>query len=238
MSTQKSKSILHKKKTVKHTAPDAKDVVNYLKKNPDFFNSNPELLAELSIPHQHGGAVSLVERQVAVLREQNQKAKKRLHELIEIARRNEKLARHMHQLSLSLMAAKGLENIFSVLYNALKKNFLADQGIVRLFADPVSDTESGDEFVGADCPEKHLFQSITDKRLPISGHLNPQQCAFLFDDKIESAVIVPLHGKEWDGLLAIGSLDEGRFQPVMGVDLLSNLGDILSLALTPWIQAD
>ncbi len=91
-----------------------KDMVSdYLKNNPEYFNEHPEILSELRIPHESGSAVSLVERQVSVLREQNDQARKRLHELIEIARQNEDLARRMHQLALTLMDADDPKDIFN-----------------------------------------------------------------------------------------------------------------------------
>ncbi|MDH3326971.1 MAG: DUF484 family protein, partial [Gammaproteobacteria bacterium] len=43
----------------------AKDVEVYLDKHPEFFQEYPELLVELKVPHPSGGAVSLIERQVA-----------------------------------------------------------------------------------------------------------------------------------------------------------------------------
>ena len=50
------------------TEPSEKAVIEYLKKNPEFFDRNPRLLQSLSLPHESGGTVSLVERQVATLR--------------------------------------------------------------------------------------------------------------------------------------------------------------------------
>ncbi|MES9871125.1 MAG: DUF484 family protein, partial [Sedimenticola sp.] len=47
-------------------------VIDYLKSNADFFERNQDLLKELELSHSSGGAVSLIERQVQSLREQNQ----------------------------------------------------------------------------------------------------------------------------------------------------------------------
>ena len=44
-------------------------VVAYLQNNPSFFHNQDELLTQLQIPHSRGTSVSLVERQVALLRE-------------------------------------------------------------------------------------------------------------------------------------------------------------------------
>ena len=41
----------------------------FLRSNPDFFLRNGDLLANLRLPHISGGAISLVERQIEVLRE-------------------------------------------------------------------------------------------------------------------------------------------------------------------------
>jgi uncharacterized protein YigA (DUF484 family) len=214
-------------------------VADYLQHNPGFFNDYPELLAELEIPHDRGEAVSLFERQVSTLREQNQQTKRQLHELIEIARQNEELARRMHKLALTLMDAAEPRDIIKTLYDNLKKNFRADRVVMRLFADPAFiDIFASEEFAGADTRESSLFKSIIDKRLPLSGRMKRQQQVFLFGDDgddIASAVMVPLHGNGWGGILAIGSFDPERFQPGMGVELLANLGEVLSFILKPWV---
>ena len=49
--------------------------------------------------------------------------------------------------------------------------------------------------------------------------------------------MAPLSGAGWSGILAIASLDAERFRPGMGVDLLANLAELLSLILKPWIKA-
>ncbi len=217
----------------------AEDVSEFLLCNPDYFIANPEVLTAIQVPHVTGEAVSLVEKQLSLLREQNSQAQKQLHDLIEIARQNEELARRMHLLSLTLMDAAEPRDIFTTLYEDLKENFKVNHVSVRLFAKPAFvDTYAGPEFAGPDIPEKGLFDSIINKRIPISGRLKRQQQVFLFDDDgddIASAVIVPLHGKGWGGVLSIASKDSNRFTESMGVELLANLGEILSFIVKPWI---
>ncbi|MBM2830187.1 MAG: hypothetical protein HW411_977 [Gammaproteobacteria bacterium] len=221
-------------------AISAGDVADFLGKNPGFFSDHPDLLIEIEVPHAKSGkAISLVERQVSVLREQNQQIRKQLHELIEIARQNEELARRLHHLALTLMDAAEPKEIFTTLYDNLKKNFHADRVAVRLFAEPsFIDTYAGVEFAGKNAKEKTLFKTIIDKREPLCGRMKHQQQAFLFGNdgnEIASSVMVPLHGPEWSGILSIGSFDPQRFQPGMGVELLANMGEVLSFILKPWI---
>ena len=230
------------KKKENHTSECSTEnlVADYLKNNLDFFVKNPAILAELKIPHEHGGAISLVEKQLTVLREQNQETNKKIHELIEIATQNEELARRMHQLALTLIDAVDPKDIFSTMYDNLKKNFHADRVIVRLFANPAFiDSFSTDEFVGKESIEESLFKHIIEKREPLSGKMKHQQQVFLFGDDgddIASSVMIPLHGVGWGGILAIGSFDAERFQPGMGIELLANLGEILSFIIKPWIE--
>jgi uncharacterized protein YigA (DUF484 family) len=218
----------------------AEDIADYLEKHPEFFLEHPDLLGRLDIPHAHGGqTVSLVERQVSVLREQNQKLRKQLHEMIEIARQNEELARRMHKLMLTLMDAPESADLFSTLYDNLKRNFHADKVSVRIFANPaVPDNNSGGEFAGHSAGAQELFRTLLDTREPLCGRMKQQQQLFMFDDKgneVTSSVMVPLHGPGWNGILAIGSFNPERYQPGMGVELLANLGEVLSFILNPWI---
>lgn len=230
------------KKKENHTSERSTEnlVADYLKNNLDFFVKNPAILAELKIPHEHGGAISLVEKQLTVLREQNQETNKKIYELIEIATQNEELARRMHQLALTLIDADDPKDIFSTMYDNLKKNFHADRVIVRLFANPAFiDSFPTDEFVGKESIEESLFKRIIEKREPLSGKMKHQQQVFLFGDDgddIASSVMIPLHGVGWGGILAIGSFDAERFQPGMGIELLANLGEILSFIIKPWIE--
>ena len=63
-----------------------KEVMSFLQQNPDFFDANPHVLADIKLQHVSGKAVSLIERQVAVLREQRKKLKRQLQDLVDIAR--------------------------------------------------------------------------------------------------------------------------------------------------------
>ena len=214
-------------------------VAMYLEDHPDFFNKYPALLTGLELPHESGRAVSLVEKQVALLREQNRQTRRRLHELIEIAEQNEDLARRLHRLTLCLMAADRPAALFQNLYEDLRRNFQADRAVVRLFAEPTEAPHAAPEFANGEADAQALFKGIIAKRQPLCGPLQAPQRAFLFGaeaDDLASAVMAPLSGAGWSGILAIASLDAERFRPGMGVDLLANLAELLSLILKPWIK--
>ncbi len=232
---------INKKEDSEQVTPliSAKDIADFLRQNTEFFNDYPTLLSELSLPHINGGSVSLIEKQVAVLREQNKKTTKQLHELIEIANQNEELARKMHQLGLTLMDATSPEDIFTTLYDNLSKNFHADRVAVRIFGDPAFiDSFAGKEFSGKDTKEILLFKTMIETRQPMCGQMEHRQQEFLFGtepNEIASSVIVPLLGAGWSGIMAIGSFNPDRFEPGMGMELLANMAEVFSFVLKPWI---
>jgi hypothetical protein len=68
-------------------------IADYLQANPEFFERHSGLLNNLRLPHDAGGpTVSLVERQILVLRQKNLKLENKLKELVDIARSNDALA--------------------------------------------------------------------------------------------------------------------------------------------------
>ena len=102
-------------------------VHDFLAANPDFFERHTPLLGTLRLPHVTGGAVSLVERQVSVLRQKDVKLERRLRELVEVARANDRLAGKIHALALELLAAKSLSGTLAAIEQALRVGFGADQ---------------------------------------------------------------------------------------------------------------
>ncbi|MED5248942.1 MAG: DUF484 family protein, partial [Pseudomonadota bacterium] len=63
------------------------EVADFLRACPDFFERHLALLSELVVPHSaRGGAVSLLERQVGVLRDQLSIERNRLAALIDKAK--------------------------------------------------------------------------------------------------------------------------------------------------------
>ncbi len=230
----------------KASSISADEVGAYLSAHPEFFNEYPDILGQLSLSHSDGRVISLMEKQVAVLREQNAQAKRRLHELLDIARDNEVLAKKMQRLNLALMGASEPQAIFTVLYQGLTEHFHADCVSARIFANPVSECAfSGAEFVGQNHEAARLFKMIFKNGKVICGELDDAQRVFLFGDrladkldKIVSSVLAPLSTADWKGIMAIGSFERDRFEARMGGDLLASMAEVLALMLKPWVAGD
>ncbi|MEM7500821.1 MAG: DUF484 family protein [Pseudomonadota bacterium] len=214
------------------------EVRDYLATNPEFFERHNELLNSLKLPHITGGAVSLVERQVSTLRQRDLKLERRLNELMEVARRNDKLAEKIHRLSLELLAAADLESTLSACEKTLRTAFDADQTVMLLFRNPdlFENVSAGRFFrpMERTASELKSCETFLSRGRPRCGQIRDTQRDFLFGeetDEIGSCALVPLGAKCSIGVLAIGSADEKRFHPAMSIDFIMRIGELISTAL-------
>ncbi len=210
---------------------DERTVADYLRHHADFFERHPELLAELRLPHETGSAVSLLERQVQVLREQRQQLKNKLGTLIRNAQYNEELARRLHELTLTLLETQDLRELFAVLSTRLLDRFHADAVAIRLFLAPQREYD-GEEFLGRDELHQRRFERVFRAAEPLRGRLPPELLEALFDAEavdIASAALIPLGEKDDPlGVLALGSYDPERFHRQAGAMFLRSLGEIFT----------
>jgi uncharacterized protein len=104
----------------------------FLRDHPDFFERHLSLLDVLRLPHPSGGSVSLMERQVALLRDKHRYLEQRLAELVERARDNERVGLHLHRLACTLMHADGLDAVLALTQEALRDELKAELVSIRL----------------------------------------------------------------------------------------------------------
>lgn len=213
-------------------------VSNYLAAHPDFFERNPVLVGKLRIPHETGGTVSLVERQVSMLRHKEVKLNRQLRELIEVARDNDVLAAKIHDLAIHLLASDSLKDTVAAIENAVRSSFDADQAVLVLFGDPDSfaEVEAGRFFraISRDDESLRPFATFLKGSGPRCGQVRDAQRTILFRadaEDIGSVALVPLGKKARNGFLAIGSVDAKRFHPGMSIDFLLRVGDLIAAAL-------
>jgi len=221
---------------------EEKTVADYLRDNPEFFQNNASLLASLQIPHAVGPAVSLVEYQVKVLRDQNSQLKRKLMDLVHVARDNNRLNERMHQLTLGLIKSNSLEALLDTLRENLLGEFKADTVIMRMAGMAEALTrECGVDLYDPDASELQHFETFLKTSRPQCGRFKPEQLQYLFGDQaqaIESVALIPLGHNSKHGLLAIGSQEASRFHPGMGTLFLTHLGELMDLLLTEHLKPD
>lgn len=219
-------------------------VGDYLVAHPEFFERHPGVLARLRLPHQRGSAaVSLVERQVLVLRDKHGALEQKLHELVENGRANDAIADRMHRLTRRLLRARDLASTLVALEASLREDFGASRWLV-LLTDATVPGLSGHQnphvrVVPRGSAELRIFESFFESGRPRSGQIRDTQRDYLFGGDggpVGSTVLIPLGERASFGLLAIASNDTERYLPTMSTDFLVRIGEIVTEAITARAQ--
>lgn len=214
------------------------EITDYLRRHPQFFQDHLDLLEILEVPHPSGVAVSLVARQIDLLREKNRNLQLQLDEILRVARDNDTLRQRLHQLTLAMLDATGLEDALGCLEWGLHQYFKTDFVAVRITS-PVFESPIKGLLIPADSREWALLLPVFESGKPECGKPEPEQAGFLFGEnaaEVESQALVPLQHAGLHGVLAIGSRKRGRFQAGMGLLFLSQLGEILSARLASLVS--
>ncbi|MDD1606720.1 MAG: DUF484 family protein [Methylococcaceae bacterium] len=221
-----------------HTLPTANDVEAYLQQHPEFFHEHVDLLEQLSIPHPSGVAVSLITKQLELLRNKHREQEHQLTELIEIARNNDTAFLRLHQLTLALLNSTTLEDAVVTLERVLTDFFLTDFVEVRLIQ-PYTDESMAHLFIDPDSEDvKPFMKELTCKQTKCARP-TLAQAKILFGDlalEVNSCAIVPMMLGESAGILAIGSREQGRFHYSMGQLFLTQIGEIVEARLFSLLQ--
>lgn len=219
--------------------PSEQQVVEYLKDHSDFFLHHSKLLNELKIPHEVGGAISLVERQVAVLREKNQHFEEKLRDMVDAVHDNQRLHLSLHRLAVNLFDTDSLDDILGVVNDELRHKLGTDFVYFRLTAEGQTVDYQGAANHGHTYVEKNdevlrNFSQLIDKRRIQCGHLSEAQIQQLFQQdaaEVASAAVIPISDAGIRGLIALGSMDSQRYHAGMGTDFLTSLAELIGAAM-------
>ena len=210
---------------------DDDTVREYLKNNDDFLQRHPDMLDYLHVSHATGSAVSLVEKQVAVLRERNMDMRHRLTALSSNARENDRLYEQSSKLVLQLLEADSIDTLNSVLLDSLCNGIGVEYACLILYSDKFNSssvrTEDRDAASGQ-------IGSLFRGHKSVCGTLRKAEIGYLFPDAGDSgsAAIAPLtDGDEPMGLIAVGSSDADRYNSNVGTLFLSHIADVIARLL-------
>src|SRR6185437_10906959 len=219
------------------TETEEESIAAYLQHHPEFFERHQALLARLRLPHVRGGStISLVERQIEVLREKHAALEGKLAELVTVARGNDTIAEKLHRFTRRLLGARSQGEVVTAVEASLREDFDAFHAVLVLIGEP-SDVAS-QRFVRtlrADDPNLKSFETLFSSGKPRCGQARDSQREFLFGsdaNDIGSIALVPLGDKGIVGLLAIGSTDRDRFHPGMSTEFLARMGELIADSLS------
>lgn len=217
----------------------ATQVEEYLQRHPEFFNDHLHLLEKMRIPHPCGNAVSLISKQLEIFRNKHQEQESQLTALIEIARDNDTSINRMHKLTLALLDASTLEEAVVNLEMVLSDYFLTDFVAIRIIRHN-PDASIANLFITPGCEDLEPFSKELVANQPKCGRPSMAQAKVLFGDAaldVKSCAIIPMIFTELEGIVAIGSREEGRFHYSMGNLFLTQMSEIIGTRLISLLAA-
>ncbi|MBI5658045.1 MAG: DUF484 family protein [Nitrosomonadales bacterium] len=220
----------------------AEDIAAYLQNNPQFFETHADMLAEISLPHPHGGrTISLSERQMLTLRTNNKGLEKRLREMVEYGKENDALQDKVHRFTLTLFGARDLIGLQESITRNLREIFSVPHVALHVWKG---------------MPPSAEVLAFADQQKPVCAHRAVHGTAGWFGESaphLKSFAYLPLRegggeavgrpdapplhglreGGQSAGLLILASEDANRFYPEMGTQFLQRIAEIVSAALQP-----
>ena len=206
------------------------DVAAYLKEHPEFFEHYADVVADVFIPHPHGGrAISIGERQILTLRERGKQLETKLGELIQFGEENDVISEKVHRLGLALIAVRDVPVLLHTATFNLREDFAVPHVALRVWHPAAA--SAAPEF--ATVPEA-TRRFAAELLHPHCGPLPMADAAAFFGEaapRLKSYAYIPLRGREAFGLLALASEDGQRFYPEMGTLYLTRIGEIIAACL-------
>jgi uncharacterized protein YigA (DUF484 family) len=213
---------------------DANAVALYLKENPQFFEEYADVVADIFVPHPHGGhAIPIAERQIVTLREKNTELESRLREMIRFGGENDQISERLHRSTLALIAAPDLETTLAVLYHSLKEDFGVPNVACRLWG-KVPEQSYLPELAAT---SQELREYADQLGAPYCGPVAPFESGDWFDagEACKSFAFLPLRTAYTFGLLGLGDENPERFHAGMGTVYLTRLAELASVATSRYL---
>jgi hypothetical protein len=219
---------------------DEAEVAAYLQAHPDLISRYPAVLEAMSVPHESGSAVSLIERQVDGLRTTNRQLQARFNELVETARDNEQRVVQLNRLAKVLVSAQTAAELVPELAYCLQQHLDVDHIYVGLSgkAGEIEALANGElHAIEEDNAAGKALTNVYRRGKPICGALSEEQSEALFGTRsndvpaLSSAAMIPLGTRGVHGALVLASRKNTRFVPDMGTLFLELMGELVTTAL-------
>jgi uncharacterized protein YigA (DUF484 family) len=212
-------------------ALNSDQIAEFFRANPDFFESNVDVLLDINVTHPHGGrTVSIPERQLIATREKVKLLEGKLSELITFGQENDAVSEKIHRLTLAMIDCASQEQLIDTLYLDLLDNFQVPHVAVRFWNVALPEVPSP-EFQPI-TPE--LLQFVSAMKAPYCGSHPVYETNLWFGEHaphLKSYALIPLTKGNTFGLLLMASENAERFYAEMGTVFLSRIGDVFAHCL-------
>ena len=213
---------------------DENEVADFLRTHPDFFERHLALLTELVVPHSsRGGAVSLLERQVGVLRDQLNIEKNRLASLIGKAKQNSRLQQRLQRCFERIACTRDMAELLEAVPRVLQAEFRLVTAVVQFTDHTAKEVVPIGALVSTDNENVALvMRRLSGKacllEAPLSvetaGLLDPASAA-----QAASCAVLPMVGRSGTqlGWIILVSRDPEHYRPDMDTVLLEGLAGLI-----------
>lgn len=213
-------------------------VRDYLGQNPDFFEQNPDVFEAINISHDSGKAISLVERQVILIRERNKELSGQIDQILSTAQENEVLMEKTKRLVLNLIKANDLNSLIKALNVSLKSDFSTEFFSLTLIDNGSIPSKTSANIVSKNDAEENIGALITANKA-LCGVRSDKEIALLFGkqaDNIGSIIALPLKNTDTFGFLALGHSDSEFYSDEIGTVFIDYIGDLLNELIPKYID--
>ena len=216
-------------------------VSDYLKSHPDFLRDHPALLRELSVPHPTAAGVSsLIERQVLMLRNQCNALQQELDLHRTRDELHDTLLQSVHAATIRILRCNDPDSAYNCAQRCLKRDYAADEFRLYVFTDLMTAApREGFKFMPRSAKLKYLFIELLNRNKPLCGSLQDEHIRLLFQGAaghVNSTVIVPMRYSDWEGLVAVGSHEHGRYGRGFDLEMVKHLFAVLGQKLDELIR--
>ena len=205
-------------------------VLNFLKKNKNFFIKHPELLKELQFPHKDIGSEKVIDLQVYRYKKINQEnidLQNQMTQILLAGKSHMQSQKRILKSSTKILNCKSLKKVFEVILSDFK--ILLGCEYINCF--------SNNNNVGINEVQKidtRVAKSYFRDKAITNLNQNPKGVLLFFPNKspqIKSYILLKINFQENIFIVAMGSKDINKFNPDQQVDLIEYLIKIIEIKI-------
>jgi uncharacterized protein YigA (DUF484 family) len=220
---------------------EARDVVAYLRRHPDFLDEHPEALRLLRPPTREIGD-GVVDFQHFLYERQRREINRitlEYRNLIAVSRGNLASQNRVHKAALTILAAPSFGQLLQIVTTDLA--VLLDVDVVTIAIENIAGIAPRLNVHGVQLLEAGTVEDLLGEDKAVVYEADVAGDPALFGGAaslVRSQALLRLRfGRETPiGLLCIGTRKPGRFHPGLGTELLGFLGRIVGLSIGLWLN--
>lgn len=218
---------------------DAEDVINFLRRNPDFLNQNPELYGVLTTPNRsEDSVVDFQSLMIEKLKSSLDELKSNQGLLIDTSRNNLTTQVQVHEAIMALMDTDSLDHYSHVVTQDWPDMLHMD--VIRICFEKDHKKPAPKIKEAALLPKGAVSDFLgNDDIIQLRGDVDVSEDIFGPAKslvKAEALIRLPETDYTPPGILAFGSRDADMFYPGQGTELLRFLGASFHKCLIQWLK--